>query len=177
MKRLFFILLLAAIVSAPCTIEAKSKKKVKHKSVQAEKYAFLNDIERKIVGKHMLSLQWLSTEYYGYATITKEADGSFSCKGEQLARNCKDADPECIANDDYIKLDGVIDIVDANRFLFVGEIREKIHYINNGEEVLRQGTFNFVAKGNRKYWRMQETLNPTGECADYIDIYFKKYSK
>ena len=37
-----------------------------------------------------------------------------------------------------------------------------------------KGTFNFVATGNRKYWRMQEMENPVDECVDYIDIYFKR---
>ncbi|MBR0023543.1 MAG: hypothetical protein IJP59_02930 [Muribaculaceae bacterium] len=46
--------------------------------------------------------------------------------------------------------------------------------MNNGEEILRQGTYNFVQKENRHYWRMQEMTNPVDECVDYIDIYFKR---
>ena len=173
MKRFILGLLLIAVVAAmPSTIEAK-KKKTTRKTVQTEKYAALLDLERKVVGKHMLSLQWISWKYFGSVTIKKEANGTLTCKGEQLARNCKDADDECKTNGDYIKLDGLIDIVDAKNLVFIGEIREKIYHMNNGQEVLRQGTFHFEATGNRKYWRMQEMQNPVDECVDYIDIYFK----
>jgi hypothetical protein len=152
----------------------QAKKKVTRKKAQTENLAGLTALERKVVGKHMLSLQWISWKYFGYVNIKKEADGTLSCRGEQLARNCKDADYECITNDDYIKLDGTIEIVDETHLVFTGDIREKIYHMNNGEEVLRQGTYNFVATGKRKYWRMQEMLNPVGDCADYIDIYFKR---
>ena len=173
MKRIIFTLLIALLVAAvPTTIEAK-KKKTTRKSVQEQKYDNLSALERKVVGKHMLSLQWISWKYFGSVTIKKEANGTLSCKGEQLAVNCKDADDECKTNGDYVKLDGVIDIVDANHLVFVGEIREKIYHMNNGQEVLREGTFHFEATGNRKFWRMQEMRNPVDECVDYIDIYFK----
>ena len=172
MKRILLsLLILLTVASVPASIEAKKKVR---RTAKTEKYAYLNDVERKVLGKHMLSLQWLSWKYFGYVNITKQPDGTITCRGEQLARNCKDADNDCKTNDDYIKLDGVIDIVDASHLIFVGEIRQKIYHINNGEEVLRKGTFNFVATGNRKYWRMQEMENPVDECVDYIDIYFKR---
>ena len=77
-------------------------------------------------------------------------------------------------DDDYVKLDGTIEIVDADHLVFTGEIRTKVYHINNGQEVLRSGTYNFVTKEKRKYWRMQEISNPADNCADYIDIYFKR---
>lgn len=173
MKRLILGLLLIAVVGAvPSTIDAK-KKTTRKKSVQEAKYDALSAAERKIVGKHMLSLQWISWNYFGSVTIKREADGTLSCKGEQLARNCKDAEEGCKTNGDYVKLDGIIDIVDASHLVFVGEIRTKIFHINNGQEVLREGAFHFDATGNRKYWRLQEMRNPVDECVDYVDIYFK----
>lgn len=173
MKRfLLSLLILLTVASVPSTIEAK--KKTTRKSAKTEQYAHLNALERKVIGKHMLSLQWISWKYFGYVDITKEASGIITCRGEQLARNCKDSDDDCKTNGDYIKLDGVIDIVDANHLIFTGEIREKIYHMNDGQEVLRKGTYNFVATGNRKYWRMQEMTNPVDECVDYIDIYFKR---
>ncbi|MBR5086152.1 MAG: hypothetical protein IKX31_03995 [Muribaculaceae bacterium] len=172
MKRIILGLLLIAVVTAmPSTIDAK--KRTTRKTVQEEKYDNLSALERKIVGKHMLSLQWISWKYFGSVTIKKEADGTITCKGEQLAINCKDSDDDCKTNGDYLKIDGIIDIVDAKHLVFIGEIREKIYHMNNGQEVLRQGTFHFEATGNRKYWRMQEMRNPVDECVDYIDIYFK----
>ncbi|MBR5030548.1 MAG: hypothetical protein IKT03_05005 [Muribaculaceae bacterium] len=173
MKRFILGLLLIAVVAMPGTIEAK-KKKTTHKTLQEQKYDHLSALERKIVGKHMLSLQWISWESFGEVTIKKEADGSISCRGEQLARKCRRGiEQGNIDNDDYVKLNGVIDIIDAKHFLFIGEIREKVYHLNNGEEVVRKGTFNFEATGNRKFWRMQEMTHPTDECVDYIDIYFK----
>jgi len=172
MKRLIFGMLLAAILFAvPGTIDAK--KKTTRKKAKTVKVDGLTALERKVVGKHMLSLQWISWKYFGSVTIKKEADGTLSCKGEQLAINCKDAEPECKENGDYIRLDGTIEIVDKDHLVFNGEIGEKVYHINGGEEVLRSGTFNFVTKENRHYWRMQEMTNPADKCIDYIDIYFK----
>ena len=174
MKRLIFGLLLAKMLFAsPGNIDAK-KKKTTRKKAQTENTVGLTTLERKVVGKHLLTLQWISWEYYGSVTIKKEADGTLSCKGEQLAVNCKDAEEGCKANGDYVKLDGTIEILDKEHLIFTGQIRQKIYHINNGQEVLRDGTFNFVTKGNRHYWRMQEMTNPTDECVDYIDIYFNK---
>ena len=109
-KFLLSLLILLTVASVPASIEAKKKVR---RTAKTEKYAYLNDVERKVQGKHMLSLQWLSWKYFGYVNITKQPDGTITCRGEQLARNCKDADNDCKTNDDYIKLDGVIDIVDA----------------------------------------------------------------
>lgn len=174
MKKLIFTILITLLVTAvPTTIEAK-KKKTSRKAVQEAKYETLSALERKIVGKHMLTLQWISWESYGTVVIKKEADGTLSCRGEQRARNCrKGVEQGNIDNDDYVMLNGTIDIIDANHLIFNGEIREKVYHINNGEEVLRSGTYNFVTKEKRKYWRMQEIENPIDNCADYIDIYFK----
>lgn len=173
MKQLFWGLFITAIIFATAgSIEAK--KKANKKKAKIEKTAGTTDLESKVVGKHMLSLQWISWKYFGSVTITKEADGTFTCKGEQLARNCKDADDDCITNDDYVKLDGKIQIVDEKHLVFTGQIRTKIYHINKGQELLREGTFNFEATGNRKFWRMQEMDNPADGCIDYIDIYFKR---
>lgn len=173
MKRIILALLLIGMMAAlPCTMQAK--KRVTRKKANTENLAGLTPLERKIVGNHLLSLQWISWKYFGSVTIKKEADGTFSCRGEQLAINCKDSDDSCKINRDYLKLDGTIEIVDETHLVFTGDIREKIYHINNGEEVLRHGTYNFVQKENRRYWRMQEMTNPVDECVDYIDIYFKR---
>lgn len=173
MRKIIFTMLIALLVAAvPATIDAKTRKKTPSRHRNEQDARRLSG-ERRVIGKHMLSLQWISWEYYGSVTIKKEADGTLTCKGEQLARKCKDAEEGCKANDDYVKLDGTIEIVDRNHLTFTGEIRTKIYHINNGQEVLREGTFHFEATGNRKYWRLQEMTNPADECVDYIDIYFK----
>lgn len=174
MKRLIFTILIALLVAAvPATIDAKLKKKTTS-TPRNEKLARRLSAESRMLGKHMLSLQWISWKYFGSVEIKKEADGTYSCKGEQLAVNCKDAEPECKANGDYVKLDGTIEVVDRNHLIFNGEIRTKVFHINNGQEVLREGTFHFDVTNNRHFWRMQEMTNPADECVDYIDIYFNK---
>lgn len=175
MKRIVTGLLLIAIVAAmPGTIDAK-KKRTTRKTVKEERYDNLSTLERKIVGKHMLSLQWISWEDFGSVEIKKEADGSLSCRGEQVARKLRRGTEQGnIDNDDYVRLDGIIDIVDEKNLVFTGEIREKVYHINNGQETLRKGTFHFVSTENRKYWRLQEMSNPVDQCVDYIDIYFKR---
>lgn len=175
MKRLIFMAIAAALLLAtPSTIYAKQRKKTTAKH-RTEKDVRQSSVERRVLGKHLLTLQWISWESYGSVTIKKEADGTLSCRGEQLARKCpKGTEQGNIDNDDYVKLDGTIEIVDKDHLIFNGEIRTKVYHINNGQEVLRQGTFNFVTKENRHYWRMQEQLNPADECTDYIDIYYSK---
>ena len=174
MKRLIFGVILATLLMA-ITGNIDAKKKATRKKAKTESTTGLSAVERRVLGKHLLTLQWISWESYGSVTIKKEADGTLSCRGEQLARNCpKGTEQGNIDNDDYVKLDGTIEIVDKDHLIFNGEIRTKVYHINNGQEVLRQGTFNFVTKENRHYWRMQEQLNPADECTDYIDIYYSK---
>lgn len=87
MKRIILALIAIALVaSVPFTMEAK--KKTTRKKAKTENLSGLTALERKVVGKHMLSLQWISWESFGSVEIKKEADGTFSCRGEQLARKC-----------------------------------------------------------------------------------------
>ncbi len=119
--------------------------------------------EQKVLGKHKLSLQWISWDYFGVCNVKKNPDGTLWCTGQQLSRE----------NDDYLRIDGMIEIVDAKNLRFTGTIAMKVYHINNGEECVREGTFDFKASGNRKYWRLQQMTNPCDECCDYVDIYFR----
>lgn len=122
----------------------------------------LSALEKKVVGRHMLSLQWISWDYFGVCTITKEADGRLRCVGEQLSKETPG---------DYLKLDGYIEIVDAKHLIFEGDISIKVYHLNEGNEYVRTGRYDFVSTQNRKYWRAQnlEKIDAT----DYVDIYFK----
>ena len=80
---------------------------------------------------------------------------------------------EIIRDNDYLYIDGTFEITDANNIYFTGEIREKVSYLNNGQECLRNGTYHFKAYNGRQYWRMQEMANCEGNgVVDYIDIFF-----
>ena len=133
------------------------------KYVGTEAEQNLTPLERKVVGKHLLSLQWISWDYFGTCEITKISNGKYRCIGSQKSKE----------NSDYLKLDGYISIVNENHLQFTGTIRTLIHDMNNGNEHVRQGTFDFKATGGRKYWREQEMTGSDG-CTDYIDIYFQK---
>ena len=124
----------------------------------------LTPLEQKVVGNHMLSLQWISWDYFGNAKITKEADGRLKCVGEQLSKEHPG---------DYLKLDGYITIVSALHLQFTGTIKTKVYHLNGGEEYVREGTFDFKSTQGRKYWREQEMKGPDG-VTDYVDIYFKR---
>ena len=74
---------------------------------------------------------------------------------------------------DYLKMEGNITIVSERHLKFTGTILRKVHYLYDGKEYRRDGTFDFKAWGSRKYWRGQNMDTPDGY--DYIDIYFEKY--
>jgi hypothetical protein len=111
----------------------------------------------------MLSLQWISWENFGTCTITKDSKGLLHCRGEQLSKE----------NGDYLKMDGSITVVNARHLQFKGTITILVSYLNNGKEFKRRGTFNFKARGKRRYWRLQEMERSNDECVDYVDIYFR----
>jgi hypothetical protein len=134
---------------------------------KAEKYypkVVVNDMVAKqmLVGAHRLSLQWISWDYFGKATVT-EKNGTLFIKGEQRGRG----------NDDYVTMDGVITRVDAKEFTFEGDIITRVSHINKGEPCKRTGEMIFRITGNRKYWRLQQMDNPCDEAADYVDIFFR----
>ena len=134
---------------------------------KAERYnpkVVVNDMatERMLVGVHRLSLQWISWNYFGKATVT-EKNGTLFIKGEQRGRG----------NNDYVTIDGVITRVDAKEFTFEGDIVMRVSHINKGEPCKRTGEMTFRITGSRKYWRLQQMDNPCDEATDYVDIFFR----
>ncbi|WP_156503486.1 MULTISPECIES: hypothetical protein [Eikenella] len=117
--------------------------------------------ESSLLGRHMFSLQWVSWERFGTATIRRGSNG--------LEINAYQA-----LDGNYVKLDGLIEIIDRRHFYFTGNVITRVSYLNNGQACERSGTFLFQAKDARRYWRMQPIGNPCDNAADYIDIYFKR---
>ncbi len=115
----------------------------------------------KLLGKHKLSLQWISWDYFGTATIT-EKNGTLFVKGEQKSR--KDTG--------FVKVEGQITAIEAKAFTFTGTIITQVSYINGGKPCLREGEMTFAITGKRKYWRLQQMQSPCGTETDYVDIYF-----
>jgi hypothetical protein len=115
-----------------------------------------------LLGKHMISLQWISWDHLGRGTVTIKK-GSYLLVGEQKGRG----------NTDFLKINGRITAIDANQFDFDGTIETQVSHINGGKPCVRSGKFTFRITGKRKYWRMQQIDNPCDEAADYVDIYFR----
>ena len=130
----------------------------------AQEKTVVNDATAKkmLLGKHRLSLQWISWDYFGTATVTNK-NGVLYLKGEQKQRGGKD----------YLKVDGTITTIDKNEFTFNGTIDMRVSHNNNGESCKREGEMTFAIKGKRKYWRLQEMDNPCDGVTDYVDIFFR----
>ncbi|HUR97085.1 MAG TPA: hypothetical protein VMZ26_03345, partial [Pyrinomonadaceae bacterium] len=119
---------------------------------------------RMLVGRHKLSLQWVSWDYFGAVNVTNRG-GIYSVKGGQKGRGK--------ANGDYLKIGGTITSIDAKEFKFRGNITTQVSHINGGLPCDRDGEFTFKITGKRQYWRLQEMDNPCDPVTDYVDIYFR----
>lgn len=138
--------------------ELKKDNDGKYLMTEEQRETFVRNIE----GTHMCSLQWISWKKFGSVILERNPDGTLSCTGGQKSTT----------TDDYLKLDGVITVVNPLHLKFKGKIITCVSHINNGEPVVRDGEFNFTVAGQRRYWRMQEMNNPKDRCCDYVDIYF-----
>lgn len=118
---------------------------------------------KMLLGRHKLSLQWVSWDYFGSATVINRK-GVFNIKGEQKARG---------KSSDFVKLDGIITSIDAKDFVFDGKIVTQVSHINDGKPCTREGEFTFKITGKRKYWRLMQMDNPCDPVTDYVDIYFR----
>jgi hypothetical protein len=147
------ILLLTSIVLLSITAAAQERTAVNDRAAA-----------RMLLGRHMLSLQWISWDYFGTALVTN-VRGLYRLKGEQRGRGD--------SRGDYLRIEGFVRSIDAREFVFNGKIEMRVGHINNGEPCIRNGEFTFAITGKRKYWRMQEMDNPCDQATDYVDIYFR----
>lgn len=122
-----------------------------------------NYAKKKLLGRHMFSLQWISWKYFGRAYV-KQRRGVLYINGEQKGRK----------NDDYVKIDGVITKVNRYSFEFDGKVTTHVSHNNNGEPCVREGKMTFAIKKGRKYWRLQEMQSPCGTETDYVDIFMRR---
>ena len=119
---------------------------------------------RMLLGRHKLSLQWVSWDYFGVATVTNRR-GVYFVKGEQTGRGA--------TKSDFVKLDGTITSIDEKEFGYRGKIITQVSHINGGKPCVRDGVFTFKITGKRRYWRLQQMDSPCDTATDYVDIYFK----
>ena len=156
MKRILSILLVGVLFSFSTNAQDKeSNTKINDKTAA-----------QKLIGKHKLSLQWVSWDYFGSATVSNKKCGKARCyqlTGQQKGRG----------NTDYLKINGTILSIDTKQFTFRGTIETKVSHINGGKPCVRSGDFTFKITGKRKYWRLMEMDNPCDPVTDYVDIYFR----
>ncbi len=117
---------------------------------------------KRLIGRHKISLQWISWDYFGAATVTNKG-GVYRLKGEQKGRE----------SSDLVSVDGVITQIDAKEFKLKGKVITQVSHINGGKPCERTGEMTFRITGKRKYWRLQQIDNPCDGVADYVDIYFR----
>ena len=115
-----------------------------------------------LLGKHMLSLQWVSWKQFGTARFYR-AGNDVRVYGVQDVEG------------NWVFLNGVVtaDPSKKDRFTVTGEVVTRVSYNAGGNACRRTGDFHFLQTQGRKYWRMQEINNPCEAVADYVDIYFK----
>ena len=76
MKKIITLMLLLVVAMTSVTMaDARTKRRGRTKA-RTEQTAGLTALERKVVGRHMLSLQWISWDYFGSVEIKKQADGT-----------------------------------------------------------------------------------------------------
>lgn len=117
-----------------------------------------------LLGRHRLSLQWISWDYFGAATVTRRG-GMLYLKGRQDGRGA--------SRGDYLIVDGAITSIGAKEFTFDGRIVTRVSHIAGGEPCVREGEMTFRITGNRRYWRLQEMQSPCDTATDYVDVFFR----
>jgi uncharacterized protein YecT (DUF1311 family) len=114
-------------------------------------------------GNHKIAVQWIGWEKPGTAVISKLVNGTYRINGSQLGEN----------RTDYLKVDGTLEALSADKLVFNGVILLKYGFINGGNECRREGRYNFTAPAGKKYWRLEEMGNcEGGMVTDYIDLFF-----
>jgi hypothetical protein len=133
-------------------------------SVFAQDKTIINNQSAKkmLLGKHRFSLQWISWDYFGTATVT-DKKGVLYLKGEQKGRD----------RDDYLTIDGAVTQIDEKEFKFNGKIVTKVSHLNEGKPCPREGEMTFAITKNRRYWRLQDMQNPCDDVLDYVDVFFR----
>jgi len=143
----------------------KERKTFKEMTANCKKNDNISVVKNINLGKHNLTLQWISWENPGKVLVYEDKlTKKIFIKGEQVGIGEE--------KNDYLNIDGEITNRNGKIFTFDGVIKTKVSHINNGEECIRKGVFTFESTQNRKYWRLQEMRNPCDSFTDYVDIFF-----
>ncbi len=112
-------------------------------------------------GVHPITLQWISWEKPGEATLIPDADGWYKISGSQLNESRE-----------YLNIEGKIKRISEKELEFEGTVETRTRINNGGEPCFKKGVQKFVASGERKFFRLQNMENcQGGNTLDYVDIY------
>jgi hypothetical protein len=170
-KFLIALLLSLAVATTVSAAQPTPSKPAQKPAAAASSKASANGLDAgakaRLVGEHMLTVQWLSWGGLRDAgkLVVKDLGTALSAEGEQLGSGEYAGD--------YLKMSGKIVAASKDGFVFEGDILLRVHHNANGEECKRSGTFTFKTKGGRKYWRLQEMDSPCDTATDYVDVYFR----
>jgi len=118
-------------------------------------------VEIDVVRTIPISLQWISFEAQGTAKLIKKDNVTYTIKGEQTN-----------SSNEFLKIDGKIKRVDANKLSFEGTIITYVKDNNGGKPCEKTGLQIFSKKGDRSYYRLQNMVNCAGgNLVDYVDLY------
>jgi hypothetical protein len=124
LKRTFALLSVVVVLAAA----AFAQQKTVVRSAKAK---------QMLIGRHKISLQWISWDYFGTANVT-ERKGILYLKGRQDGRKSKD----------FVTVDGVITSIDEKEFAFKGKIVTQISHIFGGKPCTRDGEMTFPVNAN-----------------------------
>jgi hypothetical protein len=112
-------------------------------------------------GLHNITLQWISWDRPGRATVKKTGDNLYRIDGEQRRKG------------DYLTIHGTLQSISPEKLRFEGTLIYRVATLNSGQPCDKSGTQEFLSTKNRKYWRMQNMTNcEGGMTTDYVDLYF-----
>ncbi len=108
-----------------------------------------------------ITLQWISFENPGRGHVVAQMNGGLlHLNGSQIARNGRG----------QVTVDGDVTRINPRSFIFRGRI-VITDAPDLGRNCVREGTYEFRATGQRRYWRLQDFEACDG-LADYVDIYY-----
>jgi hypothetical protein len=142
----------------------KSKLNKLNDSVRENSKELINKIPKvkvEIARTIPISLQWISINDRGTAKISEEKDGWYTISGEQTNQG-----------NEFLKINGKLKRTDQLNIKFIGTIITFIKSNNGGKPCEKTGEFNFLKKGDRANYRLQQMENcGGGRVVDYVDLY------
>ncbi len=118
------------------------------------------EINHPIIGENYLGLQWISWDKFGTTVVKRNGEGDLEIQGKQELRG------------DFIKIEGLVEIINQDEFIVKGKITTKVDHINS-DVCTREGNLHFKKTQGKKYYRLQDKKNPCHNVTDYIDIFVK----